>query len=157
VADGSVYKPANAPKFRTFKPFDDETLCALEDAHGAIAKVRGAAPPPRAWRANDEPEPPWEVVFRKPTLGEVEMYEGRAHQNEKARAAMVRDHAKATVVGVSLGGVQVVCMDRSDPKSVKEVRDAWDRLRANHGAAHLAAQDDLMLLMGSVKDEAGKD
>jgi hypothetical protein len=145
-----------APKFRTFKPFDDATLQSLEEAHGRIAVVRGAAPSPRRWVANDEPEPPWEVVFREPTMGEVEVYEGHAH-HEKARAAMVRNHAKATIVGVSLDGAQTVCMDRKDTASVRGVREAWDKLRAKYGAAHLAAQDDLMELMGSVKEDAGKE
>jgi hypothetical protein len=146
-----------ASKYRTFKPFDDETLQALEDAHKSIRVVRGETPPARRWVPNDEPEPPWEVVFREPTLGEVEMYEGRAHQNEKARAAMVRDHAKATVCAVSFDGAQTICMDRHDRKSVNDVRAAWDTLRAKYGAAHLAAQDDLMSMMGSVKAESGKE
>ncbi len=145
-----------APKFRTFKPFSDDTLCELETAHNRIAVVRAAPPAPRRWVANDDPEPPWEAVFREPTVGEVEMYEGHAH-HEKARAGMVRNHAKATVVGVSIDGKQTICLDRRDAKSVREVRDAWDKLRERYGAAHLAAQDDLQSLMGSVKDEAGKE
>jgi hypothetical protein len=146
---------AQAPRYRVFAPFSDDTLCALEEAHGRVAVVRAAAPAKRRWVPNDTPEPPWEAVFREPTVGEAEAYEGHAH-HEKARAGMVRNHAKATVVGVSIGGKQTVCMDRADTASVKAVREAWDRLRDRYGAAHLAAQDDLMALMGSVREE-GKD
>lgn len=139
----------------TFKPFSDEQLIALEAAHGRIAVVRGAPPPAPRWRPA-EPEPPYEVVFRAPTVGEAEAYEGHAH-HEKARAAMVRDHAKATIVAVSIDGAHVICDDRKNLPSVKEVRAAWDKLREKYPGAHLASQDDLQALMGSVKDEMGKE
>lgn len=147
---------AAKPQFRTFRPFDDATLAALEEAHGRIMPVRAATPPPRRWVTNDEPEPPWEVVFREPTMGEAEAYEGHAH-HERARAGMVRNHCKATVVAVSFGGVQTVCMDRNDRAAVTEVRNAWDRLRAKFGGAHLACQDAISALMGSVQDDMGKE
>lgn len=143
-------------KFKTFRPFSDEQLAALEQAHGEIRVCRGAVPPPRRWVANDSPEPPWEAVFRKPTMGESDNFEGSAHR-EQAKAAALRNLAKAIVVGVSVGGKVITYEDRSDAKAVRDVRDAWDNLRRDFPGAHMAAQEDLMSLAGMAAEEAGKD
>lgn len=144
------------PKFKTFKPFDNETLVALEAAHGDIRVVRGAVPPPRRWHADDAPEPPWEAVFRKPTTGESDNFEGSAHR-ENAKAGALRNLAKAIVVAVSRGGKIVMYTDRGDAKAVRETREAWDALRADFPGAHMAAQDDLMGLAGMSAEEEGKE
>lgn len=143
-------------KFKLFKPIDDETLMSLEAAHGDIRVVRGAAPPARRWHANDAPEPPWEAVFRKPTTGESDNFEGSAHR-ENAKAGALRNLAKAIVVAVSLDGKIVSYTDRGDAKAVRETREAWDALRAKFPGAHMAAQDDLMSLAGMSAEEEGKD
>lgn len=143
-------------KSSKFKPFSNETLASLDAAHGDIRVVRGVTPKPKPWQPNVTPEPPWEAVFRAPTTGESDNFEGAAH-NEKARTGALRNLAKATVVGVSHGGVQTVCMDRKDAESVRKVRDAWDSLRGEFPGAHLAAQDDMLELSGQTKEEAGKE
>ena len=140
----------------TFKPFDNETLAALEGAHEDIRVVRGETPPTKRWNPGAAPEPPWEAVFRKPTIGEAENFEGSAHK-EAQRPGGVRNYAKALVVGVSIDGTQTVCMDRLDPKQRAAVREAWDALRAKFPQAHIASQDDLLSLSGQTRDEGGKD
>lgn len=138
-----------------FKAFTDDELRALEAAHDEIRVVRGAAPPPRRWAAEDKPEPPWEAVFRKPMTGESDSFEGAAH-NDKAKPGALRNFAKAVVVGVSLAGKTATCVDRKDLVSLRATRDAWDALRAQYPGAHMAAQDDLMGLAGMARDEEGK-
>lgn len=139
-----------------FKPFADEQLRALEEAHEEIRVVRGAVPPQRRWIVDDKPEPPWEAVFRKPVTGESDRFEGDAH-NDKARAGGLRNLAKAIVVGVSFEGKITICGDRKDLVAVRAVRDAWDELRAKFPGAHMAAQDDIMSLAGMAREEEGKD
>lgn len=144
--------PVKAP---TFLPFTNETLAALDAAHGDIRVVRGATPPAKRWAPDFTPEPPWEAVFRQPTTGESDNFEGAAH-NDRAKAGALRNLAKAIVVGVSLGGVQITCTDRNDRAQVDAVRKAWDDLRAKFPGAHMAAQDDLMALASMAKEEEGK-
>lgn len=139
-----------------FLPFSNDQLEALDVAHEDIRHVKGETPPAKPWRTNYEPETPWAAVFRKPTTGEAESFEGKAH-NERAAPGAMRDYAKALVVAVSLDGKHTVCLDRADPKSKGEVRKAWDDLRAKYPAAHIAAQADLLSLSGQARDEGGKD
>lgn len=147
-----------AAKTKTFLPFSDEQLAELEEAHRKIEVVRGAPPPPRRWVPNDDPEPPWEAVFRIPTAGEFEFFEQHMAGDQKSKAAAVRSHAKATVVAVSINGKQTVCLNSRDTVSVREVRRAWDGLReAGNGGAHMAAQDSIMSLASMGRDEVGKD
>lgn len=138
-----------------FKPFDNDTLRALDAAHGDVRKVRGATPPAKSWNP-DAPEPPWEAVFRRPTPGEGDTFEGAAH-NDRAKPGALRNLAKAVVVAVSLDGKHTTCLDRNDRKARQEVWDAWDALRAKYSGAHMAAQDDLMGLAGMSRDEEGKE
>lgn len=143
------------PRYRVFLPFTDEQMSDLEAAHGRVMPVLPKLDPPRAWVPDDKPEPHWCAVFREPTTGEVEFFERHAHGSSKDVA--LRNLAKATVVAVSLGGRHTVCLDRNDKRSVDAVRAAWDQgIRGRFGGAHLAAQDDLMLLAGMSRDESGK-
>jgi len=139
-----------------FAPFDNDTLASLESAHGEIRVVRGEKPPAKRWRPDDMPETPWEAVFRKPTVGECDNFEGAAHQ-DKARAAALRNLAKATVVGVSRAGKQVLHVEPGDARSKQAVRDAWDALRNDYSGAHMAAQKHLMSLAGMSDEEEGKE
>lgn len=139
-----------------FLPFDNETLSALEASHGSIRVVRGATPPVKRWNPDAIPEPPWEAVFRKPTTGEGDAFEGAVHRDD-TKAGALRNFAKAVVVAVSLDGKIVVCLDRKDKMSERAAREAWDGLRASYSGAHMAAQDDLMSLAGMAKDEEGKE
>lgn len=139
-------------EFKIFKPIPVDTLAALDVAHGDIRVVRGKTPPVKSWVPDHEPEPPYEVVFRKPTTGESDNFEGSAH-NEKAKAGALRSLAKATIVAVSFGGKIVSSTNRKD----RAVLDAWDALRGMFPGVHAAASDDLMDLNGQAKDEGGKD
>lgn len=139
-----------------FLPFDNETLSALEASHGSIRVVRGATPPVKRWNPDATPEPPWEAVFREPTTGEGDNFEGAVH-NDRTKAGALRNHAKATVVAVSHGGKHTICSDRRDKPAEKATREAWDDLRRTFPGAHMAAQDDLMSLAGMAKDEEGKE
>lgn len=143
-------------EYNTFKPFDSATLAALDIAHSDIRVVRGKTPPAKSWIPDHAPEPPFEVVFRKPTTGEADAFEGAAH-NDKAKAGALRNLAKATIVGVSFGGKTVTCSDRKDVASLKTVREAWDDLRVAFPSVHGAASEDLMEMSGQAKDEGGKD
>lgn len=147
--------PVTSP-FKVFRPFSGEELAALEASHGEIRVVRGALPPARSWVPDDKPEPPWEAVFRKPTTGESDNFEG-AVAKDATKAAALRNLSKAVIVGVSVGGKIATCSDRKDLPSVRAVRDAWDRLRETHPGVHMAAQEDLMSLMGMARDEGGKE
>lgn len=144
-------------RYRVFVPFTDEQMAELESAHGRISpRVLPALDPPRTWVPNDVPEPHWCAVFREPTTGEVEFFERHAHGTSKDAA--LRNLAKATIVAVSFQGKHTVCLDRNDRASVDAVRAAWDQgIRKRFGGAHLAAQDDLMLLAGMSRDETGKE
>lgn len=144
-----------SPKFRAFVPFDNDTLAALDAAHGDIRVVRGETPPAKKWKPDELPEPPWEVVYRKPTQGEADAFEGSVH-NERAKSAGLRNLAKATIVGVSVGGIVTTCADRSDAAAVRKVRDAWDALREAHPSVHVASAGDLMSLAGMSAEEEGK-
>lgn len=138
-----------------FAPFTDDTLAELDTAHDDIRKVRGETPPFKSWRPDYVPEVPWELVFRKPTVGEAESFEGRAH-NERAKPSALRDFAKTLIVGVSLDGKQTICIDRRD---AKDVRLAWDALRAKYPNVHISegVQDALSSLSGQTSAEGGKD
>lgn len=139
-----------------FKPISDDVLVALDEAHNDIRVVKGATPPAKSYRPNVAPETPWQAVFRKPTQGESDAFEGAAH-NDKAKPGALRNFAKALVCAVNLDGKVTMYTDRTDLKAVRETRDAWEALRARFGGAHMAAQEDLMDLMGATKDEGGKE
>ncbi len=94
-------------------------------------------------------------MFRKPTGGECDHFEGSAH-NDKAKPGALRNLAKAIVVGVSFGGKVVTVADRKDIVAVKAAREAWDSLREAYPGAHMAAQEDLMALAGMAADDGGK-
>jgi hypothetical protein len=139
----------------SFLTFDDATLQALDAAHGEIRVVRGKKPPAKKWDSSFVPDYPWEAVFRVPTMGESDTFEGTAH-NDKARSGGLRNLAKAIVVGVSYGGQRTVCTDRADKASERAVREAWESLRKEFPGAHMAAQDDIMSLASMAADEEGK-
>lgn len=147
----------DAPKFKTFKPFADEQLCALEEAHRRIEVVRGAVPPAPRWRSTVTPEPPWEVVFRVPTEGESNAFEMQSHGADKVKSAALRNLGKAVVVAVSRDGKHTIQSTRGDREEMATVRRAWDDLREEHPGAHMAAQDALMSLNSMGREEAGKD
>lgn len=143
-----------APQYRIFAPFTDDELEALNTAHGDIRVVRGATPEPKRWRPAERPEPPWEVVYRSPNSGESGFFERALHKDSKDMA--MRNHAKATVVGVSIDGKKTLALD-GNPMNVKATRAAFDALREKHGLAHVAASDALMSLAGMVAEEEGKE
>lgn len=144
-----------APEYRVFVPFTNDELAELDGAHEDIRVVTGAIPPPKRWKPEEKQEPPWEVVFRKAQGGEGDFFEGHAH-SEQAKAKALRLHAKTLIVGVSVGGVKVVCLNRLDNKQKGDVQKAWDRLREKFPGVHMAAQDEIMDLTGMGKEEAGK-
>lgn len=144
-----------SPKFKTFAPFTDDELEALDAAHTDIRVVRGATPEPKRWKPSEKPEPPWELVFRRPTSGEASFFERALHKDTKDMA--LRNHAKATVVAVSIGGVKTMVLDANDAMKVKAVRAAFDALRDKYGLAHIAANDALMSLAGMIAEEEGKE
>lgn len=148
--------PGEVEPSTKFLPFDVDTLSRLDDAHGDIRIVTGAKPPAKSFKPDFKPEHPWQAVFCKPTVGESDNFEGAAH-NDRAKPGALRNLAKAIVVGVSLDGKQTFCIDRNDRASVKQVRDAWETLRAKYPGAHMAAQDDLMSLASMSADESGKE
>jgi hypothetical protein len=144
--------------FLSFLPFSDEQLQELANKFPRIAVTRGKAPPRPRWAKPGEPdpEPPWEVVFRAPTSGESDAFEGAANDDRQKPAAL-RTLAKATVIGVSYRGIQAIHDGERKGKAEKEVRSAWDKLRDDYPAAHIAAQEDLQQLLGSQREEMGKD
>lgn len=147
-------KPVSLSKYKTFAPFTNEELEALNVAHGDVQFVRGETPPAKSWRPLDKPEPPWECVFRAPSSNECSFFERALHKDTKDMA--LRNHAKATVVGVSFNGKKTFALD-SDPMKVKAVREAFDAMRERFGLAHIACNDALMSLSGMVANEEGKE
>ena len=96
-------------------------------------------------------------MFRRPTIGEVENFEGAAN-NERARASASRNLAKAIVVAVSLDGKHTVQKDPSDAPGKVAVREAWEQCRAKHGGAiHIRAMAKIQQLTGQTEEETGKD
>ncbi len=147
---------------KSIVPFSDEQLQALDAAFGDVRIVAGKIPDTKPWAAKpakDAPSgvalPPWQAVFRKPTLGEGEAFEGAAN-HEGTRAAAMRNLAKATVVGVSFGGEQTIAAE-AGKSGQKDVRDAWDRIRKDYPLAHIAAKDELQSLLGQEQEQAEKD
>ncbi len=146
-----------APQYRIFAPFTDDELEALDVAHKDIRRVTGATPPAKSWRRTEKPEPPWEVVFRKPTgSGEFAFFEKHAH-NDSAKDRALRLYAKALIVGVSVGGRKVLNLNSKDNKQNVDIRRAWDLLCEEYPGVHMAAKDEIMDLSGMGKEEAGKD
>lgn len=147
-------KPVSLPKYKTFAPFTDEELEALNVAHGDVQLVRGETPPAKSWRPLYKPEPPWECVFRTPNSGECAFFERALHKDTKDMA--LRAFAKGIVAGVSYNGKKTFVLD-NDPLKVKAVREAFDNMRERYGLAHIACNDALMSLSGMVANEEGKE
>ncbi len=143
-----------------FAPFSDEQLEKLETMFGAgrIRVVRGVTPAPSRWAKKEAPppEPPWEVVFRAPNEGESNAFEGGAH-DPKGKTAALRILARATVIGVSHNGVITLHDGDQRGKQEKEVRAAWDGLRAVYPAVHMASQGEIQELMGGAAESLGKE
>ncbi len=137
--------------------FTDEQMQTLDVTFGDVRLVTAKTPEPKRWAPKDAPapSPPWQAVFRRPTLGEGEAFEGAANK-EQARAGAMRDLAKATIVAVSFGGEQVTAAE-AGRKGQGDVRAAWDRLRQAHPLAHIAAKDAIQELLGQEQAEAEKD
>lgn len=150
--------PAIQPVTHTFSPFSDEQLQALATLFPRIAVVTGKtlARPRWAKPGAPAPEPPWEVVFRAPTTGECDAFEGAATSDAQKPGAL-RTISRACVVAVSHNGVQTVHDGEPKGKGEKAVRAAWDKLRGDYPGVHLATQNELMTLMGAERDEQGKD
>ncbi len=142
---------------KPFVPFTDEQLRVLDATFGDIRLVTAETPTAKPWAAKDAPAPsaPWQAVFKRPTLGEGESFEGAAN-NEGTRAAAMRNFAKATVVAVSFGGEQTIATEAGKPGQ-DDVRKAWDKVRKYYPLAHIAAKDDLQSLLGQEQTKAEKD
>lgn len=142
----------------TFVPFADEQLQELEGRFRRIAVVRAKAPARSRWAkpTDPDPEPPWEAVFRAPTPGESDAFEG-ATTDESKRAGALRTLGRQIVVALSYGGKQVVHDGEKRSKAETELRALWDRVRADGYSPHIAAQNDFMTLMGAQREEEGKD
>ncbi len=140
------------------KPFSDEQLQALDATFGDIRLVTAETPAVKPWAAKDAPAPcpPWQAVFRKPTRGEGEAFEGAANR-EDTRAGAMRNFAKAVVVAVSFGGKQTIATE-AGKAGQKDVREVWEEeIRKNYPLAHIAAKDDLQSLLGQEQAKAEKD
>ncbi len=147
---------APTPEFRVFVPFTVDECEALDVAHKDIRRVTGATPPAKSWRPTEKPEPPWEVVFRKPAnAGEFAFFERHAH-SDAAKDRALRLYAKALIVGVSFGGQKVLNLNHADNKQNVDIRRAWDNLCEKFPGVHMAAQTEIMDLSGMGKEEAGK-
>lgn len=146
-----------------FKPFSDEQLQALDDQFGAIHVY---TPTPRArprWAkdADAPPEPAFQLVFRACLGNEWENIMGQAN-DAKRKASAPRNLAMATIVAVSVDGVQTFHTPgapASDPAARKAPRDALDALMKRPGNAGIgeAVSDALAQLNGVVADVAEKD
>lgn len=137
-----------------FAPFSDEQLTDLESRFGRIAVVT-APKPKRQPHHKTDPETPWQLVFRAPTQGESDAFEGAAN-NERLKPGALRELARKTVVGVSHRGA-ITLHDGERGRLSKAMSEAWDRLRQEYPGAHIAAQSDLMALNGAEADETGKE
>lgn len=137
-----------------FTPFTNEQLQDLEDRFGRIAVVTGAKPKRQPHHKTD-PEIPWQAVFRAPTQGESDAFEGAAN-NERAKPGALRELARKTVVAISHKGV-ITIHDGERGRLSKVLGDAWEKLRQDFGGIHIAAQGDLMALNGAEADESGKE
>lgn len=138
-----------------FLPFTDEQLQALEEKFSRIDKCRGETPARRSWHKAD-PEPPWEVVFRAPTMGECDKFEGDAN-NERAQAGSARNLSRAIVVGVSYKGKILMHDGQRQGAAEKAVREGWDALRQDYPAVHMACAETIKALMGGVIATEGKE
>lgn len=137
-----------------FAPFSDEQLQDLEARYGRIAVVTGAMPK-RQKHHKVDPEPPWSLVFRSPTEGESDAFEGAAN-NERSKPGAVRELARKLVVGVSHKGV-ITIHDGDRGRLSKAVGDAWSALRKDYPGVHIAGQDKIQNLMGMEAEEEGKE
>lgn len=138
----------------SFVPFSVEQLLDLEGRFGRIAVVTAAQPKKLAHHV--EPPPiPWQLVFRAPTQGESDAFEGAAN-NERSKAGALRELARKTVVAISHRGA-VTIHDGERGKLSKVLGEAWERLRQDFPGVHIAAQSDLMALNGAEADESGKE
>jgi hypothetical protein len=142
---------------RVFLPFSDEELQDLDAKFGDIRRVTGKTPPAKPWAKAGaaDPEPPYQVVFRKPEPAETDAYEGAAH-NEEARKGALRTLARSIVVGVSLDGKHTLHDGERRGASEKAVREAWDALRKRSPLAHLACQEALTELCGAAAEASGE-
>lgn len=142
------------PTIFTFVPFTDEQLQELEARHGRITVVTAATPKRQRFHKID-PVPPWQVVYRAPTMGECDAFEGAAN-NEKAKPGALRELARKTAVGISCHGF-VTLHDGEPHHPLKAMNDAWAALRKDYPAVHLASQGAIQELMGGEAEEAGKE
>ena len=136
-----------------FAPFSDDQLADLESRYGRIAVVTGATPKRQPHHKSD-PEPPWSVVYRAPTMGECDAFEGAAN-NERSKPGAFRELARKIVVGISHKGV-IVLHDGERGRMSPRIKDAWETLRNDYPAVHLAAQSPIQELMGLEASDEGK-
>lgn len=137
-----------------FVPFTDEQLQDLENRFGRIEKVTAPKPERKSYHKTD-PEIPWEVVYRAPTMGECDKFEGDAN-NERSKPAALRELARKMVVAISHKGT-VTIHDGERGRRSKAIDDAWEKLRSDYPGVHLAGQVKIMALMGGEAEEGGKE
>jgi hypothetical protein len=137
-----------------FVPFTNDQLIELETRYDRVEVVTAPAPKRQRHHVAD-PEIPWSVVYRSPTMGESDAFEGAAN-NERMKPGALRELARKIVVGVSHRGT-VTLHDGERGKRSKAMEDAWERLRGDFPAVHLAGQGAIMSLMGGEAEEAGKE
>lgn len=146
----------------TFKPFDDDTLAALEERFDRIHDFAPAPRPKSRWAkaSAPDPTPAYEVVFRPANAEEWRNAIGNAH-HEKMRPVAAKNLTMATVVAVSFLGTQTVIdidVSRSDLRSAqKPVREAWEAVLREYPGAPEAVVEALGELNGNVRDASEKD
>jgi hypothetical protein len=140
----------------------DEQLCKLEETFGRIHEMTGKvrarsrwAPPPPAGTAAGPAQPPYQVVFRKPTPGEYSAFRAAANaEGRKARSQ--EDLARATIIAVSTGKATTVHDGERRGAVEIAVREAFDRLLDDYPGVAEAAADGIGELAGMAKEEQEK-
>jgi len=138
----------------------DEQLCKLEETFGRIHEMTGKVRPRSRW-APPPPDgaapaqPPYQVVFRKPTPGEYSQFRAAANaEGRKARSQ--EDLARLTVVAVVTSKGTAIHDGEKRGASETAVREAFDRLLDDYPGVAEAAADGIGELAGLAKEEQEK-
>jgi hypothetical protein len=143
----------------------NEQLYELETLFGRICRVAGKTRPRSPWApplpplaagASPPPvEPPYEVVYRKPTPGEYETFRSGAN-NETRRAKAQELLARATIIAVVVGSSCVIHDGQLRGPVEKTVREAFDKLLIDYPGIPEASANDIGEIAGLAKDDQEK-
>lgn len=137
-----------------FNPLSDEQLAELEARFQRIYVHTAKTPERPRWASKDAPppEPPFQVVFRKPQRKDYKTFRSQA-ANDGQRATAQENLAKATVIAVVVGAVQTV----DDGRNRVEVVQAFDKLLDDWSGIPEAAAARIGALIGLGEDESEKE